>query len=223
MQEQEAGMVVKQRGSATKGDGGRSSVPADVIASVADIVAKSQAAAAHVPKETRRQIRKLGRQFDAARATEAKRLRQAARLRLEIEKRERQAADAAAVMTSIVSTIRDVAKGAIGSPTPPKRAKARPAATKAASARKPAARGTATKSAAATAATKPTARSAAAKPAGATRPAPKPAAAKAAGAAKPATAAKAPTRRGRATTPQRPPATRGRSPSTRTTKRKPTA
>jgi hypothetical protein len=194
-------MAVKQRGSATKADGqvSGSSMSADVIAAVGDIVAASHAAAAHVPKATRRRIERLGRQLDAARATEAKRLRQAARLRDELAKRERQAADAAALMASIVVSIREAASGVSGAqtgPTPGRRATA----------------------------TKASARKAAAKPASASKPAAaKATAAKPAGAARPATAAKAPTRRRSTTKPRPKPATPRRAASSRTTKPKPTA
>jgi hypothetical protein len=207
MQEEEAGMAVKQRRSATKADGTRagSSIPADVIAAVGDIVAASQAAAAHVPKQTRRRIERLGRQFDAARATEAKRLRQSARLQQELAKRERQAADAAAMMASIVVTIRDAASGVAGA----KAGVPKPTATKSASA-KPATKAVTTK--AVTTKAVPT------KPAAAT-----PATTKPAEAAQPATAAKAPTRRRGATTSRPKPTTRPRAASTRTTKPKPSA
>jgi hypothetical protein len=199
-------MAVKQRGSAAKADatGAVSSIPAEVNAAVGDIVAASKATATQVPKATRRRIEKLGRQLDAARATEAKRLRQAARLREELAKRERQAADAAALMASIVAAIRDAASGVVG---------ARPVRTPART------RATANKAPATKAAAKP---ASASKPAAAKAPA-KAAAAKRAGAARPASAAKAPTRRRSATTPRPRPATRLRAASTRTTKPKPTA
>lgn len=194
-------MAVKQRGSAAKADasGAGSSIPAEV----GDIVAASKATATQVPKATRRRIEKLGRQLDAARATEAKRLRQAARLRDELTKRERQAADAAALIASIVAAIRDAASGVVG---------ARPVRTPART------RATANKAPATKAAAKP---ASAGKPVAAKAPA-KAAAAKPAGAARPATAAKAPTRRRRATTSRPKPATRRRAASTRTTKPNPT-
>jgi polyhydroxyalkanoate synthesis regulator phasin len=139
MQKQEAGMAVKQRGSSTNVDRMRagSSMPADVIASVDDLMTAAQAAAAPVTKKARRRIQELGRQLDTARATEAKRLRQSAKARLKVEKRERQAADAAAAMASIVSTIRDEAGAAIGRKAGATAAKAlaKPAAAKPAAAK----------------------------------------------------------------------------------------
>jgi hypothetical protein len=167
MQRQEAAMAVKRRastGKAVRGPTG-SSMPADVIASVADIVATAQAATAPVTKKARRRIQELGRQLDAARAVQAKRLRQSAKARLKVEKRERQAMDAASAMASIVLTIRDEAGAAIGRKAGATAAKAaaKPAAVRSV---EPAAAKTATMQAAAKAAGKP---AAAARPASPTR------------------------------------------------------
>ncbi len=137
-------MADQQRGSDVKTKGRRSSLPSDVVSAVDDLVAASRATAAAVPKKARRQIKKLGKQLDAVRATEAKRLRQSAKARQDAERRDRQASDAAARMASIVSTIREKASGAVAKPAAAKKAKkpaaAKPDATnRAAPARKPAA------------------------------------------------------------------------------------
>jgi hypothetical protein len=168
MQRQEAAMAVKRRASTGKAERGPtgSSMPADVIASVADLVASAQAATAPVTKRARRRIQELGRQLDAARAVEAKRLRQSAKARLKVEKRERQATDAASAVASIVLTIRDEAGVAIGRKAGATAAKAaaKPAAVR--SAVEPAAAKTANMQAAAKPAGKP---AAAARPASPTR------------------------------------------------------
>jgi hypothetical protein len=149
-------MADKQRGSKAKTTTKRrSSLPSAVMGAVGDLVTAARSSAEPVPKKARRKIKKLGKQLDAARATEAKRLRQSAKARQDAERRDRQAADAAARMASIVSTIRDTASGAVAKPA---NARKPAAATKPAVARKPAA----ARKAAATG--KP-----AAKPAGATK------------------------------------------------------
>src|SRR5688572_33026491 len=108
----EAGMADKKPGSDPRTTRGRrSSLSTDVIGAVDDLVAASKSPAAPVPKKARRKIQKLRKELDAVRATEAKRLRQSAKARQEAAKRDRQAADAAARMASIVSTIRDTAGG----------------------------------------------------------------------------------------------------------------
>jgi hypothetical protein len=199
-------MADQQRGSDAKTKGRRSSFPSDVVSAVDDLVAASRATAAAVPKKARRKIKKLGKQLDAVRATEAKRLRQSAKARQDAERRDRQATDAAARMASIVSTIRDTASGAVAQPAAAKKpaAATKPAATKrAAGAMKPAAAKRAAP---------------AKKPAATAKPAAKPA-----GATKGATTAKAMTRR-RATAAQpAKPTRRTRATTTRAAKPKPTA
>lgn len=188
-------MADTRPGSTAKRPGERrSSLSNAVIGAVDDLVAAAQSPAAPVPKKARRKIKQLGKQLDAVRATEAKRLRQSAKARQKAVKRERQAADAAAQMASIVSTIRDTAGDSI-----PKRTATKAAGAKAA----PAKGATAAKQAAAT------------KPA--TRAATKPA-----GASKAATTAKAATRRPTTATPTPKPVSRSRA-TTRTLKPKPTA
>ena len=56
-----------------------SSVPADVLGAVGDLVAAAQHASAPVTGKAARELRKLGKQLDTARATETKRLRQLAK------------------------------------------------------------------------------------------------------------------------------------------------
>jgi hypothetical protein len=188
-------MADKQPGSGAKTTTGpRSSLSTDVMGAVGDLVTAARSPSAPVPKKARRKIQKLGKQLDAVRATEAKRLRQSAKARQEAAKRERQAADAAAQMASIVSTIRDTAGGSIR----------KRHATKAAAAR-----------------TAPAKRAVAAKPAAATKPATKPAP-KPAGATKAATTAKAATRRRTTVTPAPKPVRRTAT-TARTPKPKPTA
>ena len=107
-------MADKQRGPDAKTTRGRpSSLQPDVMSAVHDLVTAARSAAAPVPKKARRKIKKLSKELDAVRATEAKRLRQSARARQAAERRARQAADAAAQMASLVSTIRDTASGSI--------------------------------------------------------------------------------------------------------------
>lgn len=93
-----------------------SGLPAGVLKAADDVMAASQDAAAPVPKKARRRIRKLGQQLDTVRATEAKRRRQSAKAQQLAEKRERQAADAAAEMTTIIGRIRDEAGDAVATP-----------------------------------------------------------------------------------------------------------
>ena len=80
-----------------------------------------------LPKKTKRQVRKLTKQLGAARATEAKRLRQSAKAHARVDKRERQVARAAADVATIEGRIRGVTEGVDGtkpapatSPMPPK-------------------------------------------------------------------------------------------------------
>ncbi len=198
-------MADTRPGSTAKKTGERpSSLSNDVIGAVDDLVAAAQSPAAPVSKKARRKIQKLGKQLDAVRATEAKRLRQSAKARQKALKRERQAADAAAQMASIVSTIRDTASDSI-----PKRP-----ATRAAGAKAPPAKGTPAAPTKPAAAAKP-----ATKPAAATKAA---AATKPTGATKAATTAKAATRRRTTATPAPKPVRRSRT-TTRTPKPKPTA
>lgn len=80
-----------------------------------------------LPKKAKRQVRKLTKQLGAARATEAKRLRQSAKAHKRVDKRERQVARAAADVATIEGRIRGVTDGIDGtkptpaaSPMPPK-------------------------------------------------------------------------------------------------------
>ena len=89
-----------------------SSVPADVLGAVGDLVAAAQHASAPVTGKAAKEIRKLGKQLDAARATEAKRLGQLAKAeaskgRKQVAKRQRQAGEAAAEVASLVARIGD--------------------------------------------------------------------------------------------------------------------
>ena len=95
-----------------------------------------------LPKKTKRRVRKLTKQLDAARATEAKRLRQSAKAHKAVDKRERQIARAAADVATIEGRIRGVTEGtdrtkppSVASPMPPK--PPRPARRTAAPARTP--------------------------------------------------------------------------------------
>lgn len=207
-------MADKRPGSDATTRKPRSSLPTAVISAVDDLVTAAQSAAAPVPKKARRKIKKLGKQLDAVRATEAKRLRQSAKARQKAARRDRQAADAAARMASIVSTIRDAAGSAIAKPRPGATPTAKPVVSK------PAKSPVATKSATPkrTAATTRPAPAARAKPAAATKSA---RATEPVGAAKPATTAKAATRRRTTATPATNPVRKTRSAS-RTPKPKPT-
>lgn len=192
----------------------RSSLSTAVIGAVDDLVTAAQSPAAPVSKKARRKMKKLGKQLDAVRATEAKRLRQSAKARQEAARRDRQAADAAARMASIVSTMRDTAGGSIAK----QRAGTAPAAKSPALKPAKSAGGKTTRSKPATAAARPAAAArakpaAAAKPSGGTKPA---------GARKAATTAKAATRRRTTATPAPKPARRTVT-TTRTPKPKPTA
>jgi hypothetical protein len=199
----EVGMADKRRATTQKATGGRrSALPTDVIGVVDDLVTASKRPGAPVPKKARRKIQKLGKQLDAVRATEAKRLRQSAKARQEAAKRDRQAADAAARMASIVSTIRDTAGGSAAKS--PKRS---------VTASKPAAAAKAPPAKHAAAAKAP----AAMKRASPTKPA------KPAGATAAATAAKSATRRRASATPAPKPTRRARATAARPAKPKPTA
>src|SRR4029078_10805940 len=73
-----------------------SSVPADVLGAVGDLVAAAQHASAPVTGKAAKELRKPGKALDAARATEAKRLGQLAKPesnkgRKQVAKRQRQA------------------------------------------------------------------------------------------------------------------------------------
>jgi hypothetical protein len=160
-------MADKQRGSKAKTTTKRrSSLPSAVMGAVGDLVTAARSSAEPVPKKARRKIKKLGKQLDAARATEAKRLRQSAKARQDAERRDRQAADAAARMASIVSTIRDTAGAAVAKPA----ATGKPAAArKAAATGKPAAKPAGATKAATTAKATTRRRATAAQPAKPTR------------------------------------------------------
>ena len=73
----------KDMDAATDGTGPASAVPSDLLAAAEDVVTASQSSAARVPKKAQRKIRKLAKELDGARATEAKRLRQAAKAQVE--------------------------------------------------------------------------------------------------------------------------------------------
>ena len=95
-----------------------------------------------VTKGTKRQVRKLTKQLGSARASEAKRLRQSAKAHQKVDKRERQAARAAADVAAIEGRIRELTAGdearrpaPATSPMPPK--PARPARRTAAPATNP--------------------------------------------------------------------------------------
>ncbi|MBA2300593.1 MAG: hypothetical protein H0W22_07465, partial [Chloroflexi bacterium] len=72
-----------------------------------DLIAAAQHASAPVTGKAARELRKLGKQLDSARATETKRLRQLAKAetsksRKQVAKRQRQVGEAAADVTAIV-------------------------------------------------------------------------------------------------------------------------
>ena len=99
-----------------------------------DVTIKSEPAGARaepetrpLPKKAKRQVRKLTKQLDAARATEARRLRQSAKAHQKVDKRERQAARATAGVAAIEGRIRELTDGEAAqrpapaaSPMPPK-------------------------------------------------------------------------------------------------------
>jgi hypothetical protein len=62
-------------------------------------------------RKSGREIRRLSKRLDSARANEAKRLRQSARAHQKVDKRERQVARAAADIVSIESRLREVTDG----------------------------------------------------------------------------------------------------------------
>lgn len=99
----------------------------DVLIATPAAVTGSASETRPLPKKTKRQVRKLTKQLGAARATEARRLRQSAKAHKRVDKRERQVARAAADVARIEGRIRGVADGADGtkpapatSPMPPK-------------------------------------------------------------------------------------------------------
>ena len=76
----------------------RSSLPADVVGAAGNVVSAAQQASAPVTGKAARELKKLGKQLDKARALETKRLAQLAKAegtkgRKQVEKRRRQAAD----------------------------------------------------------------------------------------------------------------------------------
>lgn len=85
----------------------------DASAAAYDLVAAARSKSSPAAKKDRKGIRKLGRRLDAARSLEAKRLRQSARAQRMLEKRERQAADAAAEVRVVVGRIREAAQAAV--------------------------------------------------------------------------------------------------------------
>ena len=99
----------------------------DVLIATPTAVTGSAPETRPLPRKTKRQVRKLTKQLGAARATEARRLRQSAKAHKRVDKRERQVARAAADVARIEGRIRGVADGADGtkpapatSPMPPK-------------------------------------------------------------------------------------------------------
>jgi hypothetical protein len=102
----------------------------DALIETPDPVAGAAPEARPLPKKMQRQVRKLTKQLGAARAVEAKRLRQSAKAHKRVDKRERQVARAAADVAAIDSRIRGVADGAEGTkpapataPVPPRPAR----------------------------------------------------------------------------------------------------
>ena len=99
----------------------------DVLVETPDAVAGSAPEIRPLPKKTKREVRKLTKQLGAARATEAKRLRQSAKAHRRVDKRERQVARAAADVAAIEGRIHGATDGAEGTkpapaaaPMPPK-------------------------------------------------------------------------------------------------------
>ena len=109
-------MPSKRIPSGTSNDGSTdaSGVPGDVIRAADELLTAAKSNAAPLTKKTRQRIQKLGRQLEAARATEAKRLRQKAKAEQQVAKFDRLAADAAAAIVSLVGRIRDEAREAVG-------------------------------------------------------------------------------------------------------------
>lgn len=108
--------------SRKNGSGKDGAVPADLLTAADDLVAAARSkpsTGGKGGKKGRKAIRKLGRDLDAARSAEAKRLRQTAKAQRALEKRERQVADAGANVRVIVGRIRDVARAADDRPSPP--------------------------------------------------------------------------------------------------------
>lgn len=110
-------MPSKRSASGTSNDGSTdaSGVPGDVIRAADELLTAAKSNAAPLTKKSRQRIQKLGRQLEAARATEAKRLRQKAKAEQQVAKFERLAGDAAAAIVSLVGRIRDEAREAVGS------------------------------------------------------------------------------------------------------------
>jgi hypothetical protein len=116
---QEAAMA----GRPTSTNGATDDVLIEASASVTGTAAETRP----LPKKAKRQVRKLTKKLGAARATEAKRMRQSAKAHKRVDKRERQVARATADVASIEGRIRGVTDGAEGtkpaprtSPMPPK-------------------------------------------------------------------------------------------------------
>ncbi len=110
-------MAKARKGSARSTTG--SSIPADVLDAVGSLVATAQTKSAPLTKKAGREIRKLGKQLDSARAKESKRLGQLARAestkgRKQVDKRRRQAGEAAADVAGIIGRIGDRARSALG-------------------------------------------------------------------------------------------------------------
>jgi hypothetical protein len=126
---QEAAMAEKQRNQAGAIDGAPST-----IANRSEVTAKPKAGAAgtqsqksDISKTSGRLIRRLSKQLDSARATEARRLRQSAKAHQKVDKRERQVARAAADIASIEGRLHEATTGGSATrpapetvPTPPK-------------------------------------------------------------------------------------------------------
>ncbi len=111
--------MAKSTKGSRKGKGRGSSVPKDVVAAAGDLIAAAQAATGPLTARAVHDLAKLGKQLDAARTNETKRLRKLAKAeskkgRKEIDKRRHQAGDAAAEVASLVGRIGDRARSAAG-------------------------------------------------------------------------------------------------------------
>src|SRR5688572_3756426 len=96
------------------------SIPADVVAAAGDVVRSAQQTSAPVTRKAAKELRDLGRQLDAARAIEAKRLAQLAQAEAskggkQVAKRGRQAAAATADVAALVARIGERSLAAMGS------------------------------------------------------------------------------------------------------------
>jgi hypothetical protein len=133
---QEAAMADKTSTPRSRNGGGRARPAPPAEPTDTDAVESETTGAVQPSKKSKRRLRRLGKDLDAARATEARRLRQSVKAHQKADKRERQVARASADVTAILGRIAeaagdDVARKppAVATPAPgpaPKPAKSSP-------------------------------------------------------------------------------------------------